>query len=52
MTQPIRIDQQDSAENLWRQTIANQVANKYYGQLDPYLLENICKFILNGDPNG
>ena len=52
MTQPIHIDQQDSAENLWRQTIANQVANKYYGQLDPYLLENICKFILNGDPNG
>lgn len=52
MSQPVRIDQQDSAENLWRQTIANQVAHKYYGQLDPYLLENICKFILNGDPNG
>lgn len=52
MSNVIKIDRQDSAENLWRQTIANQVASKYYGQLDAYLLENICKFILNGDPNG
>jgi len=52
MSNVIRIDQQDSAENLWRQTIANQLAHKYYGQIDPYILESMCKFILNGDPNG
>ena len=55
MANVVVVDRLDSAENLWRQTIASQVAMKYGKQVDhqtALLIADIVKFILNGDPNG
>jgi hypothetical protein len=55
MANVVIVDKLDSAENLWRQTIASQVAMKF-GKSDNYetskLVADIVKFVLNGDPNG
>lgn len=55
MANVVIVDKLDSAENLWRQTIASQVAIKFGKQPDDtkqLLVSSIVKFILDGDPNG